>query len=93
MNGLTNKKGDISTTILVIGVIAVCALALISFYNSKISIQNSFGGVRLIEKMNSEIEEGSLSNHYVEKKVSELAFSFPSFSEEKLLVYIEYSFP
>ena len=52
-----NKKGDIPVTILVIGVIAVCALALFSFYYSSVSVRNSFMGIDIIENLNSFAEE------------------------------------
>jgi len=55
-----NKKGDIPITILVIGVFAICSLALLSFLNSDIQTENSFVGIGLIEKMNSQIEEYSV---------------------------------
>lgn len=52
-----NKKGDIPITILVIGVVAVCALALLSFLSSSFDIEQSFAGVALMEEINSEIDE------------------------------------
>jgi len=37
-----NKKGDIPITILVIGVLAVCVLAILSFFISNNSVKKSF---------------------------------------------------
>lgn len=54
---MKNKKGDIPITILVIGVVAVCALALLSFLSSSFNIGQSFAGVALMEEMNSEIDQ------------------------------------
>jgi hypothetical protein len=52
-----NRRGDIPITILVIGVLMVCSLALFSFFSSTVKIRNSFVGIGLIEAMNSQIEE------------------------------------
>ena len=52
-----NKRGDIPVTILVIGVIAVCTLALFSFYYSSVSVRDSFIGIDIIENLNSFAEE------------------------------------
>jgi hypothetical protein len=54
------KKGDITITILVIGVFVVCTLALISFISSTIKEKNSFVGVNLMQKINSQIENYKL---------------------------------
>ncbi len=52
-----NKRGDVPTAILVLGVFALCALALISFYISGIFVENNFFGPNLVEQMNSNINE------------------------------------
>lgn len=52
-----NKKGDVPVTLLVIGVFAVCTLALISFYLASIKITNSFAGVSVMENINSVAEK------------------------------------
>ncbi len=52
-----NKKGDIPVTILVIGVFAVCSLALLTFFISDFKITNSFVGLEVMEKMNAQIDE------------------------------------
>lgn len=52
-----NRKANIPVTILVIGVFAVCGLALLSFFNSAIETRESFIGIDLMEKINSQIEE------------------------------------
>lgn len=51
------KKGDIPITILVIGIVAVCAFALISFISSSIITTQSFSGISEMEKLNSQIDE------------------------------------
>ena len=50
-----NKKADISITILVLGVVALCFLTLLSFANK--SNKADFAGVGLIETMKSVAEE------------------------------------
>ena len=63
-----NKKGDISITILVLGVVAICFLTILSFMNG--SVESSFVGVGLIETINSideEIKNGINNEDYNDK--------------------------
>lgn len=46
---MKNKKADIPVTILVIGVIAICVLAILSFFVSNNSVSNSFSAVDTVE--------------------------------------------
>lgn len=57
-----NKRGDIPTTILVIGVIFVCGMAIFSFFASTIKMRDSFVGISLMEKMKFQIEEKIFNN-------------------------------
>ena len=52
-----NKQGDVPITILVIGVFAVCSLALLTFFISDFKTSNSFVGIDVMEKMNTQIDE------------------------------------
>jgi len=52
-----NKKGDVPITILVVGVFALCTLALITFYFAEIKIQNAFSGLNVAENVNSIAEQ------------------------------------
>ena len=52
-----DKHGDIPLTILVIGIVVICALALFSFSSSTAKVRNSFVGIGVLEKMNSQIEQ------------------------------------
>lgn len=54
-----NKRGDIPVTVLVLGVFAVCTMALFSFAYSNFKIGNSFVGLDLVEKINSKYDEYS----------------------------------
>jgi Transglycosylase SLT domain len=54
-----SKKADIPITILTIGVVLVCAIALFSFFSSTVRMRNSFVGIGMIEQLNSQIEENS----------------------------------
>ena len=59
-----NKKGDITITMLVIGVIAVCFLTILSFSINRINQENNFAGIGLIETINSiSHQENFLSSH------------------------------
>ncbi len=57
---IKNKRGDIPTTILIIGVFAMCTYALISlaFYNVK--VKRTVMETNVIENMNSKIEQYNL---------------------------------
>jgi hypothetical protein len=50
-NLLKNKRGDIPITILVIGILAICILAIFSFYSSSKSVKDDFSSVGVIEKV------------------------------------------
>lgn len=54
---MENNRGDIPITLLVILTIAVCGIALFSFYSStSIHMRTYFIGVGLMEQINSQIE-------------------------------------
>ena len=90
-----NKKGNLPIIILVLGVLAVCSLALLSFYSSNLKVSNNFAGVKLIEKLNSQIE----TNLYQEKLVEGLyehknvtTFNFKDgFLKEKTIFSVVYN--
>ncbi len=65
---IKNKRGNLPIIILVLGVLAICSLALLSFYNANLKVSNNFAGVKLVEKLNSQIE----INSYQEKPVDNL---------------------
>jgi len=50
-NLLKNKRGDIPITILVIGILAICILAIFSFYSSSKSVKDDFSSISAIEKV------------------------------------------
>ena len=52
-----NKRGDITVTIFVIGVVALCFFALISFYMSSSSTTDNFGNLKVIESVKNTFEE------------------------------------
>jgi len=52
-----NKRGDIPITILVIGVFAICVLAILSFNFANSKIVERFVGIGLIETINSVAKE------------------------------------
>lgn len=81
---LGNKKGDLPVTILVIGVFAVCSLALITFFISDLKTVNSFGSIDLMENISVQINQ---YNYFLSQGTSidllEQAFNV---KEEKLIV-------
>ena len=54
---IKNRRGDIPVTILVIGVIGICALAIISFYISDRNVRDGFEALELIEEISLEAEK------------------------------------
>jgi hypothetical protein len=87
-----DKKGDLPVTILIIGVFAVCTLAILSFLYSSYQIHKSFVGVEITEKANVQIESQNLGHFYLEKKVNELSpeWGFNWF-KEKIVFSVEYN--
>ena len=89
---ILNKKGDVSTTILVIGILLICALAIFSFFSSTIQVGSSFVGIGLIEKLNAQIESNVFNGEnpvglYVSKNVTR---GFLFWSKQVLLFSAEY---
>ena len=79
-----NRKADLPVTILVIGVFAVCSLALFSFLMSSLEAGNSFIGVGLMENLNSQINSYYF---YKSKGISEdILNSKFNIQENKLIV-------
>jgi hypothetical protein len=102
-----NKRADITVTILVIGVFMVCTIALISFFQTNVKIGNSFVGLDLMEKMNSDIEVSTsvqrlnLKNqpkvktegslYYLEAE-KKIKKGVWGFRKEKIVFYLRYTF-
>ena len=64
MNAKWNKRADITITVLVIGVFALCSLALFSFYYSSTDVvRNPSLGLDLMERMNSQLEKYNSPQH------------------------------
>jgi len=87
-----NKRGDIPVTILVLLVIVIYGLAIYSFSMSIGPIRNSFVGIGLVEKLNSQVEERVFNNQnpaglYLENKENQ---GFLFWKKEVLLFSVEY---
>lgn len=52
-----DKRGELPILVLVIGVIAICVLAIVSFSVSIFNTNNSYYGIRTMQEMNKFIEE------------------------------------
>ncbi len=80
---VNSRRGDVPITILVIGVFAVCTLALFSFSFSVGSFNKSFSNLEILEKANIQIEK-SPQNYYYDEIVKEefsLNLDFDFFKE------------
>ena len=83
-----NKRGDISITILVIGVFAICSLALLSFYFSGIDSKETFSRIEIIKKVNSIADEIKFyKNSEINKKPEEIMEIFNAKNGDGNLVY------
>ena len=100
-----NRRGDLAITLLVVGVFAVCALALLVFIFSLVSTQQSFVGVDLVDTLNADLERyafyGDLSLVQSRERDGTLVFyqelretsGFLFWKEERLVFLVEYSPP
>jgi len=71
------KKGDISITILVIGVFAISSFAILSFIISDFSYGNNFVGISMMQKINADIDEYKFyKNNKILTEVINSEFSF-----------------
>ena len=91
-----NKKADLPVTILVIGVFAVCTLALLSFFYSSHQLHKSFVGIEMVENANIQIETNSLNHFYAEKKINVFSPGLGGeegihLFKEKLIFSVEYN--
>ncbi len=91
-----NKRGDISITILVVGIVAVCFFALASFAFSVSNTFNFFNGINLIEKVSARAELGNdfdghnvKGNYWVERKIKN-GFLL---REDKMIFEVKYYSP
>ena len=80
---LKNRKGDVSITILVIGVFVVCSLALFSFYLSGVNGKETSLRVNIVEKIISLSEEVKFyKNPEINKNPEEMMDIFDMDSNE-----------
>jgi hypothetical protein len=93
-NGM-NKRGDLPVTILVIGVLVVCILALVSFSHSSSRVGKLFKSIDIMEEANARIEAGNLNTFYLEEKVNKFSPGIEegdfSWTKEKLIFSVEYN--
>ena len=54
---MINKKGDLPVTLLVIGVVLICSLALFSFFYSSFYVGQSLVGISQLEELNFKIDQ------------------------------------
>jgi len=95
MKLMRTKKANVPIIILVLGVLAVCSLALLSFYSANLKVSNNFAGIKLIEKLNSQIETNLYEGNSVEglREVKEVrTFNFKDgFLKKKIIFSVTYN--
>ncbi len=57
MKFIQNKKADVPVMILVLGVVAICALAIVSFIGVELEATRDPLGVELVEEIYSDVEK------------------------------------
>ena len=57
---IKNKRGDIPITILVIGVLAICGLAIFSFYTSSQKVKSGFDSIGVVNRAVVDMQKISL---------------------------------
>ncbi len=88
---MNNKKGDIPLTVLIIGVFAVCILAVFSFIYVSYKINKSFVGIEIMEKANAQIEENQLDHVYLYKKITKFSLDWGNWLKERIIFSVEYN--
>lgn len=68
MKLIKNKRGDIAVTLLVVGIVAVCVAALVSFQISKTRVQSSFINPDVLSNISVQMENFYL---YINSGISE----------------------
>lgn len=93
-----NRRGDISITILVIGIIVVCFLALASFAVTTSNTFEFFNGINLMEKVSARAERGDDfdgdvggEEFWLERKMGKSAWH--KFKADKVLFEVRYYSP
>ncbi|MFC1710555.1 hypothetical protein ACFLZJ_00115 [Nanoarchaeota archaeon] len=88
-----DKKADIPVTILVIGVLVVCSLALYTFLSSVKVVNEKFFGIDLIEEVNHLIEQNPQNPYYREKIDTGFDFNLAGrpWSKEKVIFSVDYT--
>ncbi len=91
----SNKRGNLPIILLVLGILAVCSLALLSFYFANLKMSNNFSGVALLEELNAQIEYNSYNELAVEglrKTQSIRTFNFKNgFFKRKIIFSVVYN--
>jgi len=86
-----NKRGDLPVTLLVIGVFAVCTLALFSFIHASSQVSKNFIGLETVKEANFQIESNNLEVFPL--TYSKTIFSFEwglNWFKEKIIFYLDY---
>ena len=88
---MKNKKGDVPITILVIGVVAICGLALFGFFHSTAQFKDSFQGVEKIQEARIQIENNSLETYSYELPKRKFQFSLEGdWYKEEVVFSVQY---
>lgn len=67
-NMIRDKNGEVPVVILVIGILAICALTIFSFYSSSESFRNGFASVNVVQDAGIIVKK---INFYQEVGISE----------------------
>ncbi len=89
---MKNKKGDLPITLLVMGVLAVCIFALLTFYITDTNKRgNAFSGLDKIQEANINLEQGTgITQIGGRRVVEETNVYSPWFGEDVVLFRVRY---
>ena len=96
---MKNKKGDIPVTILVLGIFAVCILAILSFYVSSWKVQKNFD-IQIVKEIKLIGEKADFYSNlgFTKEEIdSELNISYDSQGKyiflDRGFISVRYDFP
>jgi hypothetical protein len=86
-----NKRGDVPVTVLVLGVLAVCTLAMLSFISADRNSQKSFVGVEILEQAHIKVEMNGLQKFYEEETKTSFKIRIGGkWIQKKVIFSVEY---
>jgi hypothetical protein len=91
---MKSNRAELPVIFLVVGVFAICGLAILIFLTSSFHVRNSFIGIGSMQELNSLIEESAFKGEDVGRlyrEINETRYSFSfDWRKEVLLFSVEF---